>query len=196
MAHPGVVCDVAIRQSTQVTERVIANLFYRGLILKRPVQIGETLHTSIEIVALHDNRPNAGRQPTEVVALRITTVDQGNRPVLDFYRCAMLLMRNEAARPGHADDLTAISSELDLAVVAGALSHFDLNRYRAIVPGILAPRSPLEFSAHARLRVRRPPLLREHTEAVLAEVLGLSPAEIGRLVDRQVVAGVNREMAV
>ena len=31
LAHPGLVCDVAIGQSTLVTQRVKANLFYRGL---------------------------------------------------------------------------------------------------------------------------------------------------------------------
>ena len=59
-------------------------------------------------------------------------------------------------------------------------------------PGIgsyLAPASPLDFSRHGRLPVRRAPVLGEHTEEVLAEVLGLSPAEIGRLHDRGVVRG-------
>ena len=31
LAHPGLVCDVAIGQSTLATQRVKANLFYRGL---------------------------------------------------------------------------------------------------------------------------------------------------------------------
>lgn len=59
-------------------------------------------------------------------------------------------------------------------------------------PGIgryLAPASPLRFSKCGRLPVRRAPLLGEHTEEVLAEVLGLSAAEIGRLHDRGVVKG-------
>jgi acyl dehydratase len=30
LAHPAFVCDVAIGQSTLVTQRVKANLFYRG----------------------------------------------------------------------------------------------------------------------------------------------------------------------
>src|SRR3954449_1304703 len=35
LAHPALVWDVAIGQSTVVTARVIANLFYRGLVLLR-----------------------------------------------------------------------------------------------------------------------------------------------------------------
>ena len=59
-------------------------------------------------------------------------------------------------------------------------------------PGIgtyLMPGSPLEFSGVERLPVRRAPLLGEHTEEVLGDVLGLSPTEIGQLHDEGVVAG-------
>ena len=59
-------------------------------------------------------------------------------------------------------------------------------------PGIgsyLVPASPLNFSAAGRLPARRAPLLGEHTEEILADVLGLSEAEIGRLFDSETVAG-------
>jgi 2-methylfumaryl-CoA isomerase len=62
-------------------------------------------------------------------------------------------------------------------------------------PGVgtyMAPRSPLDFSEDGRLPVRRAPLLGEHTEEILADVLGLSGSEIGGLVDRGVVAGALR----
>ena len=52
------------------------------------------------------------------------------------------------------------------------------------------PASPLDFSAAPRVRVRRAPLLGEHTEEILAEVLGLSGREIGRLHDDGIVAVV------
>ncbi|HEU4979626.1 MAG TPA: CoA transferase [Solirubrobacterales bacterium] len=58
-------------------------------------------------------------------------------------------------------------------------------------PGIgshLMAGSPLEFGQVERVPVRRAPLLGEHTEEVLAEVLGLSDAEIGRLDEDGVVA--------
>jgi 2-methylfumaryl-CoA isomerase len=59
-------------------------------------------------------------------------------------------------------------------------------------PGIgryLMPGSPLAFSSPGRLAPRRAPVLGEHTDEVLSELLGLSGAEIGRLHDDGVVAG-------
>jgi 2-methylfumaryl-CoA isomerase len=59
-------------------------------------------------------------------------------------------------------------------------------------PGVgsyLMPKSPLEFSRDGRLPVRRAPQLGEHTEEVLADVLGLGEGEIARLHDRGIVAG-------
>jgi 2-methylfumaryl-CoA isomerase len=59
-------------------------------------------------------------------------------------------------------------------------------------PGIgeyLVPASPLEFSALGRLPPTRAPVLGEHTDQVLGELLGLSGVEIGRLHDAGVVAG-------
>jgi 2-methylfumaryl-CoA isomerase len=58
-------------------------------------------------------------------------------------------------------------------------------------PGIgsyLVPASPLQLTAAGRLPARRAPLLGEHTEEVLADVLGLSEREIGRLFDAGTVA--------
>ena len=59
-------------------------------------------------------------------------------------------------------------------------------------PGVgrhLMPGSPLSFGAVPRGDVRPAPRLGEHTDAVLADLLGLSAAEIGRLHDRGIVAG-------
>jgi 2-methylfumaryl-CoA isomerase len=59
-------------------------------------------------------------------------------------------------------------------------------------PGVgsyLMPGSPLWFTDLERAPVRRAPVLGEHTEEVLADVLGLNAGEIGRLHDAGVVAG-------
>jgi 2-methylfumaryl-CoA isomerase len=67
---------------------------------------------------------------------------------------------------------------------------------RVLHPGVgeyLMPRSPLHFSGTGRLPVRRAPQVGEHTEEVLAETLGLSDAQIGRLETRGVV-GLGRAL--
>ncbi len=59
-------------------------------------------------------------------------------------------------------------------------------------PGIgsyLMPSTPLRFDACERLAPKRAPLLGEHTDQVLNELLGLSDAEIGRLYADGVVGG-------
>jgi 2-methylfumaryl-CoA isomerase len=59
-------------------------------------------------------------------------------------------------------------------------------------PGIgtyLMPGTPLDFSGLRRAPVRRAPRLGEDTEEILADLLGLSQAEIGRLHDDSIVAG-------
>jgi 2-methylfumaryl-CoA isomerase len=65
-------------------------------------------------------------------------------------------------------------------------------------PGVgryLAPASPLDFAQLGRLPVRRAPILGEHTEEILSEVLGLSDREIGDLFERGVVAGATPALA-
>ncbi len=60
-------------------------------------------------------------------------------------------------------------------------------------PGIgtyLTPGSPLAFGGSIPVEPRAAPLLGQHTDQILAEELGLSPTEIGRLHDDAVVAGV------
>ncbi|HYB31722.1 MAG TPA: CoA transferase [Solirubrobacteraceae bacterium] len=59
----------------------------------------------------------------------------------------------------------------------------------------LMPGSPLAFSSAERLPAVRAPLLGEHTDEVLAGVLGLTDHEIGRLHDDGVVAGPTRAQA-
>ena len=118
LAHPNLVCDVAIGQSTGPTQRVRGNLFYRGLVLLRPVFIGDTLRTRTEVVGLKQNRPRHDGTATGLVALRIQTRNQHGEPVLDFWRCPMIPLRDPATRTGHADRFDDIPRELDLSAVA------------------------------------------------------------------------------
>lgn len=59
-------------------------------------------------------------------------------------------------------------------------------------PGVgpyLAPSLPLDFSAIPRAPAQPAPVLGQHTEQVMTDLLGLSGAEYGRLYDQGIVAG-------
>jgi acyl dehydratase len=125
LAHPALVWNVAIGQSTLVTQHVKANLFYRGLVLRRMPLIGDTLATTTRVVALKQNRPRPGRPATGLAVLRVTTVDQQERSVLDFWRCAMIPLSEPDATTGHDDDLDRVGTsvadtDLHAAVAAWA----------------------------------------------------------------------------
>jgi acyl dehydratase len=134
-AHPGLVCDVAIGQSTLATQHVKANLFYRGLTFFRFPAIGDTLFTRTEIVGLKKNTAKPGRAPTGLMALRITTIDQADRLILDFYRCAMLPLSPGADPEGsnHADELSSIGT--DLASPPSAAADWNGDAFRQRVTG-------------------------------------------------------------
>ena len=132
LAHPALVCDVAIGQSTLVTQRVKANLFYRGLTFHRFPVIGDSLFTRTEVVGLKQNSAKPGRAPTGLAALRMTTVDHIGRLVLDFYRCAMLPLSAER-ETGRDEDLSTIGADLSVPPDPTADWHADI--YRERVPG-------------------------------------------------------------
>jgi acyl dehydratase len=134
LAHPALVCDVAIGQTTLATQRVKANLFYRGLTFHRFPVIGDTLYTRTEVVALRQNSAKPGREPTGLAALRMTTIDQADRLVLDFHRCAMLPARPEAGDTGHHDDLSNIGADA-VAPAHDPTSDWDADAFCKRVPG-------------------------------------------------------------
>ncbi|KUI19785.1 acyl dehydratase [Mycobacterium sp. GA-1285] len=133
LAHPALVCDVAIGQTTLVTQRVKANLFYRGLVFHRFPVIGDTLFTRTEVVGLKENSVKPGRARTGLAALRMTTVDDLGRLVLDFHRCAMLPLSDGAGDTGHRDDLSTIGTENPST--PDPTTDWDADAYRAKVPG-------------------------------------------------------------
>lgn len=134
LAHPGLVCDLAIGQSTLVTPRVKANLFYRGLTFHRFPVLGDTIYTRTEVVGLRANSAKPGRAPTGLAALRMTTIDQADRLVLDFYRCAMLPASPAWAGSGPADDLSAVGADAVAPAIAPT-DDWDGDVFRQRVPG-------------------------------------------------------------
>jgi acyl dehydratase len=142
VASPALVWDVAIGQSTVVTQHVKANLFYRGLAFRRFPEVGDTLTTVTTVEALRTNTHRPGRQPTGLAVLRIVTTDQLGRDVLDFWRCAMLPLADTAAAgprddtaAGPRDDLTDVGRSPNPKELAAAVSAWDLAAYRDLVPG-------------------------------------------------------------
>jgi acyl dehydratase len=110
LAHPMLVCDVSIGQSTAASARVLGNLFYRGL-RARPVPLGTTLRTTTEVVARRDASRGRG-----IVALHVRTVDGGGEPILDFWRAPLLPSRSDSVG-GDADDLALVGEPVDAATL-------------------------------------------------------------------------------
>jgi acyl dehydratase len=127
-AHPTLVCHVAIGQSTGASQRVRGNLFYRGLQFLRPVHLGDTLRTRVEVVALRQNARKPGRPATGLVALRMQVSNQQQQVVLDFWRCPMIPLRDPHVETGHHDDFDHIPTEIALDALAAPwdwrLEHF------------------------------------------------------------------------
>jgi acyl dehydratase len=134
LAPPSLVWDVAIGQSTVVTQHVKANLFYRGLAFRRAPLIGDTLRTVTQVVALRQNTQREGRAATGLVALRIMTADQADQPVLDFWRCAMLPLRDPAANTGNGDDLSQVGRDAPPPDYEAPVGGWRLDRFRAAGP--------------------------------------------------------------
>jgi acyl dehydratase len=126
-AAPSLVWDVSIGQSTSVTHHVVANLFYRGLSFRRLPSLGDTLYSRTEVVALRQNTVREGRPATGLAALRITTSDQAGRPVLDYWRCAMLPLRDQGAHTGSADDLALVGTGAGVGDSSATITGWNLD---------------------------------------------------------------------
>jgi acyl dehydratase len=136
LANPNLVCNVAIGQTTFPSGRVIGNLFYRGLVLQRPVHLGDTLRTTTTVAALRQNRPKPGRPATGMAVFEMHVENQRGETVLHFWRCPMLPCRDAEADTGHADSFDAIEAELDMDRVRGAVpGAWRLDVFRERLPG-------------------------------------------------------------
>ncbi len=133
LAAPAFVWDISIGQSTSVTQRAIANLFYRGLVFRRAPVIGDSLKTVTTILGLKPLSPKPDRPPRGLVTMRIATVDQEGRPVLDYCRCAMLPARSQDPRPA-AGETDLPGTEFTQAQLLEAVSGWRMEPFRRAVP--------------------------------------------------------------
>lgn len=134
-AHPALVWDTSIGQSTVVTQHVRANLFYRGLSFRRFPSIGDTLKTVTTVEGLRENTRRPDRHPTGLAALHIVTTDQLGRAVLDYWRCAMLPLSTGDAPAGPKQDLDAIGGEPTASDVSAVVRDWRFDRFRERVSG-------------------------------------------------------------
>lgn len=119
---PGLVMQYSIGQTTNATRRAIANLYYRSVRIVRPVEVGETLHTTTTVLGLADSRPK-GDQHRGKVWLGIETAGDGG-PVAAYERCALVASRGPS--PGHGDEIPGPSDPVPLADVSDLVPDWDL----------------------------------------------------------------------
>jgi acyl dehydratase len=127
LVHPYLAVHMAAGQTTYASQHVKGNLFYRGMLVRRPVFIGDSLYTTTRVVGLKQNKAKTGRAATGMVALEMTTLNQREEVVLHFWRCPMLACRDPQADTGHDDDFSWIRSSFDDSELFDALpSGWDL----------------------------------------------------------------------
>lgn len=133
---PALVWDLSIGQSTAVTQKVRANLFYRNLRFQHYPRIGDTLRTVTTVDALRANSDRPGRKRTGMAALHVVTTDQGRRTVLDYWRCAMLPVSAGYEGSLPQDDLGRIGVQEALPENESPVDSWDLAAFRSRVPGM------------------------------------------------------------
>jgi 2-methylfumaryl-CoA hydratase len=194
LAHPLLVINTAIGQSTWASQRVKANLFYRGLVLSRPVHVGDTLRTVTRVAALRQNRVQPGRAATGVVALEITTRNELGEEVLHFWRCPMIPCRDHDAATGRADDLAGVGAVVSTEALNASVPSWNLDRVArdwsgrradALEPGIA-------FSIEARDTITGAP---EFVRLTLNMAMAHTDARLSYLGDRLVYGGHAISMA-
>ena len=144
LANPALVCNLAIGQSTIPTQRVLGNLFYRGLRFHRPVFLGDTLTTSTRVVALRQNAIKPGRAASGMVGLEILVTNQRGETVLLFWRCPMVPCRSPDADTGRADDLSVMPETISQEELLASVPDWKLGRL---------PATPDEFRVGASISV-------------------------------------------
>jgi acyl dehydratase len=148
LVHPMLAVHVAIGQSTWASQRVKGNLYYRDLVLRRPVFVGDTLRTRTRVVGLRRNRLQPGREPTGLVALEIRTCDSDGHELLRFGRCPMIACRDAVADHGPRDELAAGADRVTVdAVRAAAPPGWRLAPLHGVAGGIeLRPGVPVDLA--------------------------------------------------
>ena len=137
LAHPSLVLNVVNGQTTYASQHVKGNLFYRGLMHKCPVFIGDTLSTVTKVVGLRQNKIKPGRPGTGMVALEMETRNQHDDIVMHYWRCPMIPTRDPDADTGLNDDFDWMpKSFADEDLMAAIPSTWNLDALRSGYTGL------------------------------------------------------------
>jgi acyl dehydratase len=115
VVNPALVLHMSIGQSTVATRRGIANLFYRGVSLRRVVRVGETLSTAVEVRGMRETSRKPDRPRRGMVLIGIRTTGDDGRVIAAYERCALLPFRDDGHPNAYADELGPAATPLDLA---------------------------------------------------------------------------------
>ncbi|MBF0240601.1 MAG: acyl dehydratase, partial [SAR324 cluster bacterium] len=106
------------------------------LVIKNPVFVGDTLHTTTKVVGLKQNKVKPGRAPTGMVALEMLVRNQHGQEVMKFWRCPMIPCRNADTNTGYDDSFDSIPAELNMEEVKSVIpENWNLAHYRQTIPG-------------------------------------------------------------
>jgi 2-methylfumaryl-CoA hydratase len=140
LAHPSLVINIVNGQTTFASQHVKGNLFYRGLIHKAPVYIGDTLTTLTKVVGLRQNSVKPGRAGTGMVALEMETRNQHGEIVMHYWRCPMIPCRDPDADTGRKDDFDWMPNSFsDDDLTAAMPSDWDLSALQSSITGLATP---------------------------------------------------------
>ena len=134
LVNPMLLCNLTIGQTTWASQRVLGNLFYRGLLIRKPVFLGDTLRTCSRVVARRQNRRRQGRAASGMVVLEIEARNQRDELIMQFWRCPMVPCRDPEAETGCADDLQAFPALREDEFLQ-AVPDWDLTRLPVDGPG-------------------------------------------------------------
>ena len=129
LVNATLVGNIAIGQSTVPSQRVMGNLFYRGLVFAQPVYVGDTLTTRTKVVALRQNKIHEGRPASGMAVLEVRVENQREETVMNFWRCPMIPCQDAKADTGHNDNFDVIGKEVTESMLHGALPKWDYQAY-------------------------------------------------------------------
>ena len=136
LVNPSLLCNLAIGQSTFPSQRVMGNLFYRGLVINKPVFLGDTISTKTKVVALRQNTIKPNRAASGMVALEMHVTNQHDETVMLFWRCPMIPCRDKTADTGHKDNFDFMPAVLEIDTLEEAVPLWNSANFRKVASGI------------------------------------------------------------